>query len=151
MTRLADRVRKVLQFVNRPGDLTDADRNKVMDHLSAALDEADVEQFDGTITFETTPNVYKQLRLLVVTGNDNSPEAQSLCDEMNRSRLTRRRAYVKLPADHNILRWLKTLIIKSRANSLHHGLRSAYSRLIEQIEQEVLSLSPLEFLAKAGL
>lgn len=147
---LVDAIRKAVQLVIEPGGLTDAQRKLVYDHLVNALDETS-DTLVESITFVTTHNVFRRLTALINGAADKSDTLRRLSLEYS-YRLTARRAYITFKPEHATLRELRALLMAARKSpATPHGVRRAYERFVKQMDSEVLSLSPLEHLAKQGL
>lgn len=147
---LVDAIRRAVQFVVEPGSLTNAQRERVYDTLVNALEETADDSLES-VTFVTTQNVFRHLSTTINEAANASPVIERLEREYT-YRLTARRAYVAFRPEHTTLRALRALLMSARKNpGTPHGVRRAYERLVKQLEDEVLSLSPLEHLAKQGL
>lgn len=139
---LSEAVRKVLP------DLSEYPHNSTsVEALCKALDTIS-DKCDGTFVFVTTHNVFRYLNRIV--NERDSPELRLIRREMERSRLTQRRVFVTLPIDHAAMRALKDLLMAARASSAPNMIK-ALSRLVKQIDREVLSCSPLRLLAQSAL
>lgn len=131
-----------LLLASPPHKKTEIDQ--VTQSLASAIDKAEgIDPSLGTITFVVTPKTAKDIATFISEGGDGP-----LADLVSKStRFTARRAYIKLDADISLMRELKT-IFGRRAPSYATG--EVFRRLSTQIDRQVLSKSPLEFLAEAG-
>lgn len=146
---LTSAVHRVLPSLTEDGALSDERRRFLLETLSSALDDIG-DSFDGTITFTTTHNFFSVLEEIIRQANDQSDDWKLIQKDFERSRTTKRRVYVTLPADHNLLRKLREILMIARAKS-SAGKMKALTRLISQIDRDVLSVSPLEILARSAL
>lgn len=149
LQRLTDAVRKSLPSLTEDGALSDERRRFLLETLSSALD-AIGDKFDGTLTFATTHNFFSTLSKILESARDSSEDWNVIWAVFRKSRNTKQRVYVMLPADHRLLKKLREVLMAERAKS-SAGKMKALTRLIQQIDRDVLSVSPLEFLARTGL
>lgn len=125
-------------------------RPAVIRKLQQAIDLAESPSLAdaATITFVVTDVTARVIDELLRRTDDGSPAAKALRKAVaDGTRVTKQRIYIKLDADIPLLKRLKQIF----QNADVRASRKALDRLVAQIDQEVLSKSPLQQLADMGL
>jgi hypothetical protein len=119
--------------------------------LQNALTSIEVP-FDFTFEYQTTLRLGKMVRSLICLVPDQEAASRLLSVYDEKSRATLRRFYVVLPIDHGALRLFINEINNVQTGKTHRGLheatRAGLLRLRRHIEQEILSVDPLSYLAR---
>lgn len=137
--------KSALRFFLDPGHDPESKKKEVIDRLVHAVDLADgIDPDIATIEFVVTPNTANSLVKAVAQA-----EHTVLAQAINKGvRFTERRAYIKMDSDTTLLRELQGILRKGTGS---FSTDKAFRRMAAQIDREVLSKSPLEWLANEAL
>ena len=114
-----------------------------MSALRKAIDLAEPPKDIPKVSCVVTPRSYEVLTEIVAKEKD---ENLSFFLE-DSARITKQRIYLDFAINHGMLRKLRFLL----EHKAPHTQRDAFKRVAEQIEEEGLSLNPMEILAESGL
>lgn len=140
----AKKVAKALQS----GEITEAKRADLLKVLQGAIDKAEVPG-DWKFSFVVTPRTWEHINEALSEWYVTHPAKTALRELLKQGhRKTARRVYCDLDIDVNALETFHAIL---KAYDPQGATSRAFDRLMDQMDREVFSRSPLEILAETGL